>query len=213
MRIRDLVESGAVEVFAPFYIHRIMTEQDRLTVVGMLGDSEIAIENVDEIICNTGSRPDMTMLREVRVQFDPVLESVPALADLIDPNVHSCGTVRPHGELELRQPEQDLYIVGSKSYGRAPTFLMTTGYEQVRSVVAALSGDFEAARRVELVLPETGVCGVRQSAKSTVKASGFGCCAIDTGAFDSGETDSSPTDCCAIEPGESDGSMVEYCCG
>ena len=45
-----------------------------------------------------------------------------------------------------------------KSYGRAPTFLLRTGYEQVRSVVAALAGDWEAARRVDFVLPETGVC-------------------------------------------------------
>ena len=58
----------------------------------------------------------------------------------------------------LAHPEQDFYIVGMKSYGRAPTFLMYTGYEQVRSVVAALAGDQEAADRVELVLPETGVC-------------------------------------------------------
>lgn len=35
---------------------------------------------------------------------------------------------------------------------------MYTGYEQVRSVVAAIAGDLEAADRVELVLPETGVC-------------------------------------------------------
>ena len=46
-----------------------------------------------------------------------------------------------------------------KSYGRAPTFLAMTGYEQVRSVAAALAGDHEAADRVELTLPETGVCG------------------------------------------------------
>jgi hypothetical protein len=45
-----------------------------------------------------------------------------------------------------------------KSYGRAPTFLMLTGYEQVRSIIAEIAGDHEAARRVELVLPETGVC-------------------------------------------------------
>ncbi len=45
-----------------------------------------------------------------------------------------------------------------KCYGRAPTFLLATGYEQVRSVVAALAGDWEAARAVQLDLPETGVC-------------------------------------------------------
>jgi hypothetical protein len=45
-----------------------------------------------------------------------------------------------------------------KSYGRAPTFLMITGYEQVRSIAADVAGDKEAAARVELELPETGVC-------------------------------------------------------
>jgi hypothetical protein len=45
-----------------------------------------------------------------------------------------------------------------KSYGRAPTFLMLTGYEQVRSIAADIAGDKEAAAKVELVLPETGVC-------------------------------------------------------
>jgi hypothetical protein len=37
---------------------------------------------------------------------------------------------------------------------------MLTGYEQARSVVAAIAGDWDAARRVELVLPETGVCSL-----------------------------------------------------
>jgi hypothetical protein len=36
--------------------------------------------------------------------------------------------------------------------------LLRTGYEQVRSVVLALTGDWEAARQIELVVPETGVC-------------------------------------------------------
>ena len=87
-----------------------------------------------------------------------MLQAPRALAPLIDPNVHSCGTVYPHGARELAQPEPGVFLVGMKSYGRAPTFLALTGYEQVRSVAAALAGDREAAERVELVLPETGVC-------------------------------------------------------
>jgi hypothetical protein len=39
---------------------------------------------------------------------------------------------------ELAQPEPGLFLVGMKSYGRAPSFLAMTGYEQVRSVVAAI---------------------------------------------------------------------------
>jgi len=119
---------------------------------------EERIGPVDEIIATTGFRPDLSLVRELRVSLDPSIESPVALAPLIDPNVHSCGTVPPHGVEELSHSEQDFSIVGMKSYGRAPTFLMLTGYEQVRSIVAALCGDWEAAHSVELVLPETGVC-------------------------------------------------------
>ena len=122
-----------------------------------------SLNGIDAIICSTGSRPDFSFLREIRFDSDAALESVPKLANLIDPNIHSCGTVRPHGEAELRQQEKDFYIVGMKSYGRAPTFLMATGYEQVRSIVAFMNGEFESAKRVELNLPETGVCSSRIS--------------------------------------------------
>ncbi len=64
-----------------------------------------------------------------------------------------------------------------KSYGRAPTFLMMTGYEQVRSIAAELAGDHEASRRVELVLPETGVCnGPAPSVASDGSVTAGGCC-------------------------------------
>ena len=75
--------------------------------------------------------------------------------------MHSCGTVRPHGHRELAHPEARYYAVGAKSYGRAPNFLLATGHEQVRSVVAALAGDFPAADDVRLELPETGVCSTQ----------------------------------------------------
>ena len=104
----------------------------------------------------TGFRPDLAWLSEVRLDLDPVLSAPTKLAPLIDPNVHSCGTVYPHGAAELAQPEQGLYLAGMKSYGRAPSFLALTGFEQTRSIVAAIAGDHDAAARVELVLPESG---------------------------------------------------------
>ena len=121
-------------------------------------DAGARIGPVDEIVVATGFRPDLSLARELRLKLDPWLEAPEALAPLIDPNLHSCGTVYPHGAAELAHPETDFYVVGMKSYGRAPTFLLLTGYEQVRSVVCALVGDEEGARNVELVLPETGVC-------------------------------------------------------
>ena len=92
------------------------------------------------------------------LELDDIIEAPRRLAPLIDPNVHSCGTVEPHGFRELTHPEQNFFIVGMKSYGRAPTFLLATGYEQVRSVAAHLAGDTEGALRVALTLPATGVC-------------------------------------------------------
>ncbi len=158
IRIEQLVNGGRLNVYTPFRILKLNQGANGIDISGELDGTEKVIRDVDEIISNTGSRPDLDMIREIRIDLDASLESVFDLAELIDPNIHSCGTVRPHGEKELRHPEKDFYIVGSKSYGRAPTFLMATGYEQVRSIVAHLDGDFEAAARVELDLPETGVC-------------------------------------------------------
>jgi thioredoxin reductase len=160
IRIEQLVNNDRVNVYTPFQIQQIINKDNRLTILGSQGDQRFSLPEIDEIISNTGSRPDFSFIREVRLSIDPSLESVAEIAELIDPNIHSCGTVRPHGEKELRHPDKGFYIVGSKSYGRAPTFLMATGYEQVRSIAAAIDGDMEAARNVELDLPETGVCSV-----------------------------------------------------
>ncbi|HEX6061685.1 MAG TPA: NAD(P)-binding domain-containing protein [Candidatus Limnocylindria bacterium] len=152
-RIRGLVDRGAVTQV----ILRIAAV--RITTDGVyVSDGERELGPFDEIVGTTGFRPDLAPLRELRVKLDDVLEAPPALAPLIDPNVHSCGTVPPHGVRELSHPEKDFYIVGMKSYGRAPTFLMLTGYEQVRSISSALVGDMAGAQSVELVLPQTGVC-------------------------------------------------------
>lgn len=173
IRIQKAVDSGTVEIVAPFRVESISMENDSLCVSGDVNGETQSIA-VDEIIGATGSRPDVEMLRELRLDLDPAVESTRTLAPLIDPNIHSCGTVRPHGEAELRQPEKDFYIVGMKSYGRAPTFLLATGYEQVRSVVAGLVGDWEAARDVQLNLPETGVCSTDFAAEADGVASA--CC-------------------------------------
>jgi thioredoxin reductase len=154
-RLRELVENGRLQLVTDFKISMLEKTEQGIIVSDENG---LALEGVDEIIVATGFRPNLEMLRELRLDLDLTVESPATLAPLIDPNLHSCGTVYPHGAEELKHPEKDFYIVGMKSYGRAPTFLLMTGYEQVRSVVADLTGDWESARRVELALPETGVC-------------------------------------------------------
>lgn len=167
----QLIASGGVHIETGFRLTHVAAAGARLR----LGAGSACCGrhvDVDELIVATGFRPDLSFVRELRISLDPALECPPMLAPLIDPNVHSCGTVRPHGARELAQPEPGFYFAGMKSYGRAPTFLMMTGYEQVRSIIADISGDKEAAERVELVLPETGVC----SRPVTNGAQEEGCC-------------------------------------
>lgn len=156
-RLRDAVDDGRIALVTRTAIERLEPRGERVRVVGRTGDDTLDLE-VDAVVNATGFRPELAMLREVRLDLDPVVESPARLAELIDPNHHSCGTVPPHGEALLSHPDDGFYLVGMKSYGRAPTFLLATGYEQVRSVAAALAGDRAAADAVELDLPETGVC-------------------------------------------------------
>ncbi|WP_051524844.1 NAD(P)-binding domain-containing protein [Exiguobacterium undae] len=151
---RTLVGSGLVTVHSGFKVAETVSTNEGISLIST-DHRQVAVQ---EIIVLTGSRPDFTFLREIRLDVDFITESTRQLAPLIDPNLHSCGTVRPHGEAELRQPEKNFYIIGSKSYGRAPTFLLTTGYEQIRSIVAHLTGDTISAKQIRLKLPETGVC-------------------------------------------------------
>ncbi|MFF7550101.1 NAD(P)-binding domain-containing protein [Streptomyces canus] len=171
------VDNGYADAVTGFRTDAIERDADgRLVLVGEDGRR---LNPVDEVIVLTGFRPDLSFLSEVRLGLDERLQAPTALAPLIDPNQHSCGTVYPHGVNELSHPEKDVYLVGMKSYGRAPTFLAMTGYEQVRSIAAALAGDQEAAERVELTLPETGVCGgagLFDDPEAAQDAEGGGCC-------------------------------------
>ncbi len=190
---RAAVDEGHADAVTGFRTEAIERDGDgRLVLVAEDGRR---LGAVDEVVVLTGFRPDLSFLSEIRLGLDERLQAPVALAPLIDPNQHSCGTVYPHGHRELAHPEQGVYLVGMKSYGRAPTFLAMTGYEQVRSVVAAIAGDLESADRVELTLPETGVCG-------------------GAGLFDAPEADRTGEGCCRPAPPAADeGATAGGCCG
>ena len=164
--LKSLVESRRIHLVTGFATDSVERKGEGL----VLSSGTQTLPPVDEIIAATGQRPDLTMTRELRLELDPGLESVKALGPLIDPNLHSCGSVPPHGHRETSHPEPGFYTIGVKSYGRAPTFLLLTGYEQARSVVAAIAGDMKAADDVHLVLPETGICD------TDFAEDGSGCC-------------------------------------
>jgi len=171
-RVQQLVAQGRVRLVDRFEIVRLRRDGERVTLIGHRGD---ALEELtaDTVVNATGFRPDLDLLREIRLDLDEVVEAPRRLAPLIDPNLHSCGTVRPHGFAELQHPEPGFFLAGMKSYGRAPTFLLATGYEQVRSIVAHLAGDRAAAANVELVLPATGVCSSNLGGPASASSS---CC-------------------------------------
>ncbi|GAB2584371.1 flavoprotein [Paractinoplanes abujensis] len=170
-RLREHVESGAITLLTGFSVQAVTAGPHGVEV----SDGTRTV-TADRVVSATGFRPDHTIVSELRLDLDPILGSTRALAPLIDPNEHSCGTVPPHGADELTHPEPGYYAIGVKSYGRAPTFLLATGYEQARSVVAAIDGDWTAARDVQLDLPETGVCNSSQDLDSDTIDAGGGCC-------------------------------------
>ncbi|MFF8279888.1 NAD(P)-binding domain-containing protein [Streptomyces lateritius] len=191
------VDEGYADAVTGFRTQAIERDGERLVLVSEDGHR---LDPVDEVIVLTGLRPDLSFLDELRLSLDERLQAPVELAPLIDPNQHSCGTVYPHGVKELSHPEEGVYLVGMKSYGRAPTFLALTGYEQVRSVVAAIAGDRESAERVELVLPETGVCGgaglfdQAETGEATEGAAdGGGCCAPAPALIQLGATPPAPS--------------------
>ncbi len=173
---KQAAETGVVSRATRFRTAEVAARADGRLVLTSTDGQQVA--DVDEVIVVTGFRPDLSFLSEVRLDLDPALGSPRVLADQIHPDHHSCGDVAPHGHRELAQPEPGLFLVGMKSYGRAPSFLAMTGFEQARSVVAAIAGDLEAADRVDLVLPETGVCsgaGAFDAPEADAQAGG-GCC-------------------------------------
>lgn len=207
-----LVAEGRLHVETAFAVTHLTEKDGRLRIgsgSACCGRHVVA----DELVVATGFRPDLGFLSELRLSLDPALDCPAALAPLIDPNEHSCGTVRPHGARELSHPEPGLFIAGMKSYGRAPTFLTLTGYEQVRSIVADIAGDRQAAARVELVLPETGVCNrspvgaAEGCCGGPAKSEASACCVADETAKGAGREG------CGCGPKEARPKKSSACCG
>ncbi|WP_060915619.1 FAD-dependent oxidoreductase [Microbacterium oleivorans] len=173
IKAKEHVDAGLVSLVTGFRVERVTRDGERPVLVAEDGRTLMA----DRVVVLTGFRPDLSFLSELRLELDPTLQAPVRIAAEVDPNVHSCGSVAATGAADLAQPEPDFYLVGAKSYGRAPTFLALTGYEQVRSVAAEMAGDREAARRVELVLPDTGVCGGAGLFDASGASLGGACCA------------------------------------
>ena len=177
-RAKKAVEDGLADLVTGFRTEQVALDGSQAALVA---EDDRRLEPDARIFVATAFCPDLSFLSEVRLDLDMRLQAPSRIAAEVDPNVHSCGSVRAAGAADLAQPEPGFYIVGAKSYGRAPTFLALTGFEQGRSVAAAIAGDREAAERVDLVLPDTGVCG-------------------GSGLFDAPDGSASAGSCCTTAP-------------
>jgi cation diffusion facilitator CzcD-associated flavoprotein CzcO len=134
---RRRIDSGHVRMLFGAIFTRVSKTTSGIVVTSIDGTRE----EFDHIVVATGYRPDFAMVRELQTDFDPVYECSAGMRPVLDTAAGCCGAVPPHGEAELRHPETGFYVVGVRSFGRASSFLMLAGYEQVRTIAASLAGD------------------------------------------------------------------------
>ena len=113
------------------------THRYRATLVS---DGAPRIEEVDQIIVATGFGPDNSIYRELQVHECYASRGPMKLsAALMGANAADCLTTPAFEAGVLANPEPDFWILGNKSYGRSPNFLLETGYRQVADVVAQMA--------------------------------------------------------------------------
>ena len=155
--LKALVDARRLTLVAGFSAVRVAPHRRASPRRRRDGKTGSAIGPIDRIVVATGQRPDLTLTRELRLDLDPWLESAKALGPLIDPNVHSCGSVPPHGHRELAHPEPGFYTVGDQELRPRADLPAADG---LRAGPLGRGGDrrrHRAADDVHLVLPETGV--------------------------------------------------------
>ena len=94
--------------------------------------------SVDEIVALTGYRPDLSFLSELAIAIDPATEG-PARLARAHSNVTDCLSVPSVRPEDLSSGEPGFYFAGAKSYGRARTFLLQTGYNQLETILDSIA--------------------------------------------------------------------------
>ena len=102
---------------------------DRIRVV-LEGGSSL---DVDRVLALVGYRPDIAMTRELQVHYCYTSEGTMKLAAaILGAGSGDCLAQVAHGSESLQNPEPDFFVLGAKSYGRNPQFLLSIGHQQVR---------------------------------------------------------------------------------
>lgn len=147
-KIEKLMNEQQIDVFSSFFIEDLNEFSGKISVIGT---NKERIEKVDQIVANTGSRPNIDIFREIQYSLHPAFECVEGLSEILFPKN---GVVPSHGERLLRHMEKDFYVIGSKSYGRASSFFLTNGFEQARSIAAYLAGEIKESEEILIKFPD-----------------------------------------------------------
>lgn len=97
----------------------------------------VEIIEVDEVISLTGYRPNLEMLRETTVEVSNITEGSRGLYKALS-NITDCLAKIEINPKDLQSGEPNLFIVGVKSYGRNPGFLLQSGLDQLESVFSTI---------------------------------------------------------------------------
>ena len=92
----------------------------------------------DAVVGLTGYRPDVSLLSELAVEVSPATEGAARLSRALA-SVTDCLSVPAVAPSDLESGEPRFHLVGAKSYGRLPTFLLRTGLQQLETVLDGLA--------------------------------------------------------------------------
>jgi NADPH-dependent 2,4-dienoyl-CoA reductase/sulfur reductase-like enzyme len=91
----------------------------------------------DAIVGLTGYRPDLSFLSELALEIAPSSEGAARLTRALGTS-NDCLAAPVLAARDLQSGEPGFHLVGAKSYGRLPTFLMQAGIGQAAAIVDAL---------------------------------------------------------------------------
>ena len=92
----------------------------------------------DTVLGFTGYRPDLSFLSELALEVSPASEGALGVARALA-GVTDCLAVPKVRPADLESGEPGFHLVGAKSYGRLPTFLLRNGLDQLETILDRLA--------------------------------------------------------------------------
>ncbi|MCH8872432.1 NAD(P)-binding domain-containing protein [candidate division KSB1 bacterium] len=110
--------------------------------VGLKSNGQVEQIEVDRVIATVGYGPDNSIYRELQIHECYASRGPMKLAAaLLGASSADCLAQESAGADTLKNPEPNFFIIGNKSYGRNPTFLIRMGLSQIVEIFSLISGD------------------------------------------------------------------------